>query len=271
MILHRITQHVKDQNWFAVALDFVIVVVGILIAFQITNWGDTKAERKRETQILQQIATDLLSDLDDYSSSIEGTLTKIATATYLVEQARKTAPLHLTDGVEIGNMTYQDYIDSHIQLRKKSFVERVEELSNEFWSFSILVANAQPSTTAFDSIVSAGELGILRDKTLVQNLQEYRHITAALQKAQDVTLRPARNNAIEIGQQYGLSVFGGVEKETLLKLVSTSPELAATIQNQLGWAKGHFVMISAAQKNAKALLEKINETLGSPPNQEANR
>ena len=54
MILRRITQHVKDQNWFAVALDFVIVVVGILIAFQITNWGDAKAERKRETQILQQ-------------------------------------------------------------------------------------------------------------------------------------------------------------------------------------------------------------------------
>lgn len=77
MILRRITKHVKDQNWFAVALDFVIVVVGILIAFQITNWGDAQAERKRETQILQQIATDLLSDLDDYSSSIDGTLTKL--------------------------------------------------------------------------------------------------------------------------------------------------------------------------------------------------
>ena len=38
MFLHRITKHVKDQNWFAVALDFVIVVAGILIAFQITNW-----------------------------------------------------------------------------------------------------------------------------------------------------------------------------------------------------------------------------------------
>ena len=270
MILRRITQHIKDQNWFAVALDFIIVVVGILIAFQITNWGDSQAERKRETQILQQIATDLLSDLDDYSTSIDGTLTKIATATYLVEQARGTAPLHLTDGVEIGNMTYQDYIDSHIQLRKKSFVERVEELSNEFWSFSILVANAQPSTTAFDSIVSSGELGILRDKTLVQNLQEYRQITTALQKAQDVTFRPARNNAIDIGQQYGLSVFGGVEKALLIELVSTNPQLAATLQTQLGWAKGHFVMVAAAQKNAKALLDQINQTLGMHNNKKEN-
>jgi len=28
MILRRVIEHVKAQNWFAVALDFVIVVVG---------------------------------------------------------------------------------------------------------------------------------------------------------------------------------------------------------------------------------------------------
>ncbi|MFT4790393.1 MAG: hypothetical protein ACI95X_003240, partial [Paraglaciecola sp.] len=32
MLLRRIITHVKDQNWFAVVLDFVIVVLGILIA-----------------------------------------------------------------------------------------------------------------------------------------------------------------------------------------------------------------------------------------------
>ena len=45
MILRRITKHVKDQNWFAVALDFFIVLAGILIAFQITNWSESQSER----------------------------------------------------------------------------------------------------------------------------------------------------------------------------------------------------------------------------------
>ena len=31
MILHSLSKHVKDQNWFAVALDFLIVVVGVFI------------------------------------------------------------------------------------------------------------------------------------------------------------------------------------------------------------------------------------------------
>ena len=29
MLLRRITEHVKTQNWTAVAIDFVIVVVGV--------------------------------------------------------------------------------------------------------------------------------------------------------------------------------------------------------------------------------------------------
>lgn len=32
MALRRLTQHIKDQNWFAVTLDFVIVVIGVGVA-----------------------------------------------------------------------------------------------------------------------------------------------------------------------------------------------------------------------------------------------
>lgn len=35
MILRRLTTHVKDQNWFAVALDFIIVVTGIWVALMV--------------------------------------------------------------------------------------------------------------------------------------------------------------------------------------------------------------------------------------------
>lgn len=37
MLLRSISKHVKDQNWFAVALDLFIIVAGILIAFLIIN------------------------------------------------------------------------------------------------------------------------------------------------------------------------------------------------------------------------------------------
>jgi hypothetical protein len=70
MILRRITQHVKDQNWFAVALDFVIVVVGILIAFQITNWNENRAERTQEIQYLSAMKRDVESSIRILNVSI---------------------------------------------------------------------------------------------------------------------------------------------------------------------------------------------------------
>jgi len=58
MILRSITKHVKDQNWFAVFLDFFIVVVGILIAFQITNWNEARLDSQRERVILERLHHD---------------------------------------------------------------------------------------------------------------------------------------------------------------------------------------------------------------------
>lgn len=47
MILRRVIRHVRQQEWAAIAIDFVIVV-GILIAFQITEWSETRHKRDRE-------------------------------------------------------------------------------------------------------------------------------------------------------------------------------------------------------------------------------
>ena len=45
MILRRITKHVKDQNWFAVGIDFCIVVIGVFIGIQVANWNEAQADR----------------------------------------------------------------------------------------------------------------------------------------------------------------------------------------------------------------------------------
>ena len=58
MILRRITEHVKAQNWTAVALDFFIVVVGVFIGIQVANWNDAQAESRRSLQSLKELRSD---------------------------------------------------------------------------------------------------------------------------------------------------------------------------------------------------------------------
>jgi len=60
MILSRITQALRDQNWLAVGIEFVIVILGVVIGFQISNWNQVQSDRRGETELLRRLHNDLL-------------------------------------------------------------------------------------------------------------------------------------------------------------------------------------------------------------------
>ncbi len=65
MILRRMIQHVKAQNWTAVALDFVIVVVGVFIGIQVSNWNDARAVKQDEEAILTRFHDETVAAIND--------------------------------------------------------------------------------------------------------------------------------------------------------------------------------------------------------------
>lgn len=65
MILRRLTQHVKAQNWFAVALDFLIVVIGVFVAMQVSNWNSARVERAQERQYLHRLHAEVTALIDE--------------------------------------------------------------------------------------------------------------------------------------------------------------------------------------------------------------
>jgi hypothetical protein len=64
MILRRVTEHVKAQNWFAVAIDFLIVVVGVFIGIQVANWNAARAVREGEKAYMLRWVDYVGSDIE---------------------------------------------------------------------------------------------------------------------------------------------------------------------------------------------------------------
>ena len=60
MLLRRITEHVKTQNWTAVGIDFVIVVIGVFMGIQVANWNDARQDRADEAVFLNDLHEDIL-------------------------------------------------------------------------------------------------------------------------------------------------------------------------------------------------------------------
>lgn len=59
MILQRVKQHLRKQNWTAVAIEFVIVVLGVFVATQVSNWNEEREARARAAVYSVRLTEDL--------------------------------------------------------------------------------------------------------------------------------------------------------------------------------------------------------------------
>jgi hypothetical protein len=67
MILRRVAEHAKTQNWFAVMLDFFIVVIGVFVGIEVANWNQARQDRHEERRYYSQLLVDLREDLEVFS------------------------------------------------------------------------------------------------------------------------------------------------------------------------------------------------------------
>ncbi len=59
MILRRLASAVRRQDWFTVGIEFVIVVAGIFVGLQVTEWNEQRQLRERELNYLVRLAEDV--------------------------------------------------------------------------------------------------------------------------------------------------------------------------------------------------------------------
>src|SRR4051812_40063961 len=58
MILRRFIDHVKKEHWTAIAIDFVVVILGVFIGLQANNWNEARNDRTRERTYLERLRAD---------------------------------------------------------------------------------------------------------------------------------------------------------------------------------------------------------------------
>ena len=63
MNLRRIIQHLKTQQWTAIGIELVIVILGVFIGTQVSNWNESRHEEARAREALARIQEDLQTDL----------------------------------------------------------------------------------------------------------------------------------------------------------------------------------------------------------------
>ncbi|MFK8032416.1 MAG: DUF6090 family protein [Gammaproteobacteria bacterium] len=130
-----------DQNWFAVFIDFLIVVVGILIAFQITKWNEARQESLQAKHTLDRLEQDFTRQLAQIDRGIRR------------HKQYFEATGRLVEGIRQGT------------LDEEKLIVDVEAAG------SATFALGHP--TAFQELVSSGKTYLVEDETLRNSLYEY--------------------------------------------------------------------------------------------------
>ena len=92
MILSRIIHHLRTQNWTAVAIEFVIVILGVVIGFQVTEWRGEQSDREMETYYLERLHADLVGTLEDYYANARWDETQLDAEDLALSSLRNCTP-----------------------------------------------------------------------------------------------------------------------------------------------------------------------------------
>jgi hypothetical protein len=69
MILRRLTANLRAQNWTAIGIEFVILVAGVFIGTQVSNWNQSRLEKRQTENLLAQLAPEIQNQLAFFESA----------------------------------------------------------------------------------------------------------------------------------------------------------------------------------------------------------
>ena len=65
MILARLSEQLRSQNWAAVIIELLVVILGVYIGFQITAWDEEREIASQKGMYLERLREDLLHDASE--------------------------------------------------------------------------------------------------------------------------------------------------------------------------------------------------------------
>jgi hypothetical protein len=249
MLLRRVMAHVKTQDWTAIAIDFVIVVAGVFVGIQVSNWNAARVERELVRGHLSEIAEDLRTHLE-YNAALEGSARlRIAAVDYIHQEAfGRRLPTRLILSTEQWDAPPAEPYPK-------------DRLDNLLGAVNLVRVSVR-SRNGYESLISSGRLGLLKNRVLARRIQAYYGDYDDLLDTNTV-FRMFRNDGVRQQYPLGVSVFDERPAVEVVALARENPGFAAYLRSQREWAIVHWNLLRDISRDTTALLKEIDAELSA--------
>ena len=144
MIIRRIIESLRAQDFTIVAIELFVVIFGVFIGIQFSNWNDARMDAARAHSYLERIHADLGADILNYHDRME----------FWEDVSEYGAQgLKYVRTGELGDLAEWDLLLAYFQASQ----------IGEFYT----------TQTTYDELKSGGELGLISDLELRNSLAYY--------------------------------------------------------------------------------------------------
>ena len=144
MIMRRLAQSLRDQNWSTITIEFVLLVIGVFLGIEAANWNARRVEDARAEAYLARLRGNLQADALSIQRRIDFWNVVIAEGKAAIRYA------------ETG-----ERVDGSAWKTVRAFYQ-----ASQLWQWI-------PADATYQELRSGGELGLIRDAALRDALSQY--------------------------------------------------------------------------------------------------
>ncbi len=144
MIIRRIGQSIRGQDWYTVVVELLVVMIGLVAAFQVDRWWDARGGRLDEAMYIARLISDVGEDIPN------------------LEYAISLAEVRLG----FGNFLAEVGTDPSVALDKPAYF--LAAVCQAAYTYT-----ASLSSDTFEDLRSSGNLKLIRDQDVKQAVQRY--------------------------------------------------------------------------------------------------
>ena len=159
MLIRKISEHVRDQNWIAVVVDLTVVVVGIFLAFQVDRLYESNRSRIEEREFLTALAEDFSATRDAFvrvrDRHADSTSSALALLAY-----------------QSGEPVNIDHDEFYRLLADVTWM-RTADARRGFRTRTTAALRADARRGSYDFLISSGKISVIQDMRLRTQLSEF--------------------------------------------------------------------------------------------------
>ncbi len=244
MILRRLSQSLKEQNWTAIWIEFILLVGGVFLGIQVANWNATQQDHKREAEFITRLDRDfqkiderLADNASTWELKMTGTLNLLADLDAFQKTSRwpRTKSEMLTDL----NTTFNHRIPA-------------------------------PRSATYIELLSAGQLGLIRNTKLRDALLEYDAQVGYSMTGFDVLVRrvePLMTKVVSnlefdqtktVANMPAISTLEQVWNDVDLERLAADPEVKTAMKMYAAASRNQLALSKLQRNKAGAAIALLN-------------